>query len=568
VKKDVVSFLKAQSGVKLATVSGVATTNAEMVRFFDAEVPGVDIITTKSYQVTPNAGNPEPVICETQTGCFGNSVGLKNKGMEKGLLEMASLRRDGLRAYLNISLSANNPEDFITLVRAFAPYADLLELNFSCPHAAKGYGASIGCDAAIASDYVRTIKEALPYLDVPLFVKLTPNVEDIGKIAKAVVEAGANGITAINTVGPVVHRDPESGQSILINNVGGKGGKSGKWIYPEALAAIGSIRTAIGSSVPLIGMGGVSTGDDAAQMIKAGADAVGIGSALGMVSQQQWVGYLSAVKMDAEDIISGKQPLQKSASFLRAEPRMAYHKHAVIQKEWYGDDTVILTLEGKLPSEAGEFVFLWIPQAGEKPFSVATTEPLRFIIKKRGPFTSRLCSLSVGDELYVRGLYGKPVETKKSKHALLVAGGTGVAVLPMLCKRLRQEGTAVTMLVGTSVSVDGPALFSSVLDEYGSFTCIPDDGKPGRVLDQLDGMEISQDTAVYLVGPTKFMSVAVKKLLGKGVKPEMISVSLEKLTRCGIGLCGECAVGDRLACQWGTFMDYQWLALHAPETLQ
>ena len=85
-KKDVVSFLKAQSGVKLATVSGVATTNAEMVRFFDAEVPGVDIITTKSYQVTPNAGNPEPVICETQTGCFGNSVGLKNKGMVDMLL--------------------------------------------------------------------------------------------------------------------------------------------------------------------------------------------------------------------------------------------------------------------------------------------------------------------------------------------------------------------------------------------------------------------------------------------------------------------------------------------------
>jgi dihydroorotate dehydrogenase (NAD+) catalytic subunit len=220
--------LKSLTGrIPLATVSGVATTNEEMIRYFDREIPDVDLITTKSFQVVPNPGNPEPVICETQTGCFGNSVGLKNVGMKEAQAELKRLRGERMRALLNVSLSANSPEDFITLIRTLCPYADLVELNFSCPHAAKGYGASIGCDASIASMYVRTIRKAIPDLSVPLFVKLTPNVPDIGSIAKAVMEAGADGITAINTVGPVEHRDPDSGYSILINKVGGKGGKSG-----------------------------------------------------------------------------------------------------------------------------------------------------------------------------------------------------------------------------------------------------------------------------------------------------------------------------------------------------
>lgn len=561
--------LKSLTGrIPLATVSGVATTNEEMIRYFDREIPDVDLITTKSFQVVPNPGNPEPVICETQTGCFGNSVGLKNVGMKEAQAELKRLRGERMRALLNVSLSANSPEDFITLIRTLCPYADLVELNFSCPHAAKGYGASIGCDASIASMYVRTIRKAIPDLSVPLFVKLTPNVPDIGSIAKAVMEAGADGITAINTVGPVEHRDPDSGYSILINKVGGKGGKSGRWVKEDALHAVRAIRNAVGADIPIIGMGGVSTGAEAAAMVQAGADVVGIGSALGMVNQQEWPRYLEAVGSEAFAMLHGENPVLRSEGYLRTERKMAYRRHRIVEKETYGPDTVILTLDGELPSKAGEFVFLWIPGVGEKPFSVATTSPLRFIIKDRGPFTNRLCALKKGDELFVRGLYGMPVAVKQSRHALLIAGGTGVAVLPMLCDELKKQGTDITMLVGTSVPVSGPGLFEPVLSPYGSFHTVADDGVPGRVLGLLDTMHIPTDTAAYLVGPTKFMAVAAKKLVDRGVPSGMISVSLEKMTRCGIGLCGECAVGDRLACQWGTFMEYDWLMSNAKELLR
>ena len=161
---------------------------------------------------------------------FGNSVGLRNPGLEAALPLFQNLRQKGLRAWLNVSLSADNPEDFATLVRAFDNLADSVELNFSCPHAKSGYGASIGVDKGIASEYVRRICEIFPERDCLLFVKLTPNVDNIGEIAKAVIDAGADGISAINTVGPIVHVDPVSGKPILQNAIGGKGGMSGTWV--------------------------------------------------------------------------------------------------------------------------------------------------------------------------------------------------------------------------------------------------------------------------------------------------------------------------------------------------
>ncbi|MBR6084928.1 MAG: dihydroorotate dehydrogenase, partial [Spirochaetales bacterium] len=146
--------------VHLATVSGVATTKSELIGYFDRNIPDVEIITTKSFQVRPNPGNREPVICETEEGNFGNSVGLRNPGMEETLPQLEKLREAGLTAWLNVSLSADNPDDFTTLVKAFDDVADSVELNFSCPHAKAGFGASIGMDINIASDYVRQICES------------------------------------------------------------------------------------------------------------------------------------------------------------------------------------------------------------------------------------------------------------------------------------------------------------------------------------------------------------------------------------------------------------------------
>ena len=549
--------------VHLATVSGVATTKSELIGYFDRNIPDVEIITTKSFQVRPNPGNREPVICETEEGNFGNSVGLRNPGMEEALPPLEKLRETGLKAWLNVSLSADNPDDFTTLVKAFDDVADSVELNFSCPHAKAGFGASIGVDINIASDYVRQICESYPQRKSLLFIKLTPNVDNIGEIAKAVIDAGADGISAINTVGPVLHIDPVSEKPILQNALGGKGGKSGTWVHERALECISEIREAVGDDVPVIGMGGVSDGKSCADMIRCGADAVGIGSALAHVGQKNWAAYFRNVKEEAQKLLSGGQTELRSKEMLSHGRTMAYKVFVVIEKRLHCEDTLLLTLDGKMENfKAGEFVFLWIPGVGEKPFSVAMTSPLTFIIKKRGPFTEAVFdSLNEGDTIMLRGPYGAEADTPKTKRAIIIAGGTGEAVAFPLAQKLKKQGTEMSFLVGTSVT-GNRGILEQELAQFGSYLCISDSGKPGRILDYLDD-EIRttpiEDTAFYLIGPEIFMKIAASKIRATGAQTDRILLSMEKSTMCGVGLCGECSCGGRLACQWGTFMTMEFL---------
>ena len=551
----------------LSTVSGVATTKPSLIRLFDSEMP-VDIITTKSFQVRPNSGNREPVICEDELGTWGNSVGLRNPGMESVLPEIKTLRKEGLGKWLNISLSADNEEDFITLVKAFGPYADSVELNFSCPHAKKGFGASIGSDINIAAAYTKRINEATRDRECLLFIKLTPNVGDIGAIAKAVVDAGADGIVAINTVGPVEHIESHSGKPILNNPIGGKGGQSGDGVFPTALNAVKEIRKAVGEDIPLIAMGGVSDGEKASSLIEAGADAVGIGSALGRVNQKQWKEYLERIRRESDVILSGKTAEVTSRTLLRNHKAMEYTPHTVLDITLHSPDTMLLTLSGLVDNfKAGEFVFLWLPGVGEKPFSLALTKPLTFIIKKRGIFTSALFdTLKEGDTIFVRGPYGGEVELPESRKALLILGGTGEAVAAPLSEMLEKKGTEMSFLVGTSVT-GNRGILESILGRKGTYRCISDDGKPGRVLASLeeelkrltdDGTKLS-DIAFYLVGPTVFMKNAAGILKDRGISTDMILLSMEKNTMCGVGLCGECVCGSRLSCQWGTFFTLTFL---------
>ena len=129
-------------------------------------------------------------------------------------------------------------------------------------------------------------------------------------------------------------------------------------------------------------------------------------------------------------------------------------------------------MEG-LEYEADRFVFLWI-QIGRKTFSIAHHDPLTFFIKRRGEFTKALYDLRAGDDLYLRGLYGKPVSGDTTSRALLLAGGTGVAVLPALARRLHGKGTGIVTLVGTTET--GGGLLEEHLRPYGTIRTIVDDG--------------------------------------------------------------------------------------------
>ena len=135
-----------------------------------------------------------------------------------------------------------------------------------------------------------------------------------------------------------------------------------------------------------------------------------------------------------------------------------------------------------------------------------------------------------------------------------------------LAVKLWESGIPMSFLVGTSV--DGNrGILASELSGFGSYTCVSDSGKPGRILDSLDdaiaavtsdGTDI-RNIAFYLIGPEVFMKIASGKIKAHGVSPDMILLSMERSTMCGVGLCGECSCGGHLACQWGTFMKLGFL---------
>ena len=550
------------SAVSLATVSGVLSTKTNLVKYASSEL-GFDLVTTKSFQVVPNSGNREPIICQPEPFCFGNSVGLRNPGIDVAVKELEALRNNfEMPSLLNVSLSASSAEDFIILIKRVEHLADLVELNFSCPHASAGFGASIGCNLEIATEYVEKIMEAVTPSKTLVFVKLTPNVDNIGEIAKSVITAGADGIVAINTVGPKLYIEPHSNKPILQNKVGGKGGMSGKWVFERAIECIKEIRKAIGEDVPIIGMGGVSRGEDVAKMVEAGANVVGIGSAFGTVRQQNWLSYIKALRKDALKTLKQQNENTTDEYFIN-DVRMKYEAKKIIGIEYISDDVIVLKLEGKMNFKAGEFVFLWLPDVGEKPFSLCLTFPVTFIIKKRGAFTEALFNKKVGDMVYIRGLYGSPLILPKTEKAILVAGGTGLALLPSLAKQLKEMSVNIVSYVGSSLPSSNYK--NNVIDEelasYGNFHLVHDDGVLGRVLNVLEkDIESLDDTvACYIVGPMIFMQKVASVFVAKGAKKELIYLSLEKNTMCGVGLCGECSCGNKLTCQTGTFISLKEL---------
>ncbi len=544
-------------GLKLGTVSGVLTTRPRLIEWVDASLPEIELITTKSYQVRPNPGNREPILVEPQAGCFGNAVGLRNPGMDEGLRELEALRRRRkLRCLLSVSLSADCIEDFVLLARRFAVVADLLELNFSCPHARAGYGSAIGADERVVRDFVQAIRRATP---APLFAKLTPNVPDIGAIARAALEGGADGIAAVNTVGPEVFREPLTGLPVLSNPNGHKGGKSGEWIRQVALRAVAEVRRAVGPQAPVLGMGGVTTGRDARALAEAGADVVGIGSALARVARQsQLPGYLRALRADA---LGGSR---EADGFLARGSRMQYHPHRVSEARDLADGLRLLVLDGALGAQAGEFAFLFLPGIGEKPFSIARTSPVSFLVRRRGPFTEALFGLRAGERLWVRGTYGAPAPVSPLSRACLVAGGTGLAVVPSLAAMLRERGKRVELYYGVSEAQEASALEALGLEGLPSL-CVPDSGRPGRVLEVMAeeltgrGPEPGRAVSFYNIGPHPFLELAMRLEEGLGASPADIFACLETLTMCGVGLCGGCECGGRLLCKEGTFVSLRYL---------
>ena len=229
---------------------------------------GAGAVVTKSLGLKSRSGYTNPTVVQVEGGLI-NAMGLPNPGIEHFAQELQQTKK--IRVPIIMSIYAFSLQEFAVIAKkALKMAVDALELNISCPHA-EGTGAEIGQDPKLVEEVVKEVKRGV---DKPVFVKLTPNVVNIAKIAKAAEKGGADAITAINTVKAMVI-DVETAKPILGNKFGGL---SGPAIKPIAVRCVYEIYDAV--KIPIIGCGGISTWQDVIEFMEAGASAVQIGTAI------------------------------------------------------------------------------------------------------------------------------------------------------------------------------------------------------------------------------------------------------------------------------------------------
>jgi dihydroorotate dehydrogenase (NAD+) catalytic subunit len=256
----------------LVLAAGILGTGAELLA--RVAESGAGMVTTKSCGPSPRTGHPNPTVLDWGHGLI-NAVGLANPGAEEevGIIAQTRSLLEPSGVPLAVSIFAETVEGFAEVARKVAEARpDFIELNISCPNVAHEMGRPFACDAVDAARVTALVKEAT---SIPLIVKLSPNVTDIVTIARSVERAGADALAAINTLGPGMIIDVHAGTPILANKVGGV---SGPAIRPIAVRCVYDIYEAV--DIPIIGVGGVTDGHDALEMVMAGATAVGIGSAV------------------------------------------------------------------------------------------------------------------------------------------------------------------------------------------------------------------------------------------------------------------------------------------------
>lgn len=243
---------------------------------------GAGGVTSKSLWIREHKGHPNPTIITTEHFML-NAVGLPDAGPEKAREEIARYR-EVCQAPMIANIVGGTMEEYVEIAKEVALMKpDLVEVNISCPNVEDEFGKPMACSIVKSAEVTRLVKEALKSAgaeDLPVVVKLSPNVENIVSIAESVLDAGANGVTAINTVGPGMCINIETAQPILANRVGGL---SGPAIKPLAVKYVYDIYKA--RKCPIIGTGGITTGRDAIEIMMAGATLVGVGSAVWLRGQ-------------------------------------------------------------------------------------------------------------------------------------------------------------------------------------------------------------------------------------------------------------------------------------------
>lgn len=250
----------------VTVASGTFGSGAEYSEFTDLNKLGA--VTTKGVANVPWAGNPTPRVAEVYGGML-NAVGLQNPGIELFCKrDIPFLKQYDTKIIVNVC--GHSTEEYVEVVKRLADEpVDMLEINISCPNVKEG-GIAFGQDPKAVEAITREMKK---YAKQPIIMKLSPNVTDITEMARAAEVGGADAVSLINTI-TGMKIDVNRRKFVLANKTGGM---SGPAIHPVAVRMV--YQTAQAIKIPIIGMGGIMTAEDAIEMILAGATAISVGTA-------------------------------------------------------------------------------------------------------------------------------------------------------------------------------------------------------------------------------------------------------------------------------------------------
>jgi dihydroorotate dehydrogenase electron transfer subunit len=345
--------------------------------------------------------------------------------------------------------------------------------------------------------------------------------------------------------------DDYTGKPILTNRFGGL---SGEGISGIGVECVSLMRKAV-KDLPIIGGLGIESAKTARQYLSAGANALYVGTALRGMDTIKVNKFFKKLEIDI-----GNDWSNDAEEMVSKEWIMDYKPFKITDIKNKGKEIKIFEFDKRIEAEPGQFVFAWIPRNSEKPFSIAYDDPLTIAVRKVGDFTSRMFDLEIGDEVMMRGPYGKPFfYVGGSERAYLVGGGTGLAPINFLASRLKP-----TIFMGARTKDE--LLFEKELSERGEVIISTDDGSKGRkgfvtdILEEYLPENVKEDYWFYNCGPEKMMKSAIdieeKYIIPPPeVSPERIYASVERYTPCGVGICGRCALNGSRTCVDGPVYD-------------
>ncbi len=305
------------------------------------------------------------------------------------------------------------------------------------------------------------------------------------------------------------------------------------------------------SSLPIIGCGGVSSADDVRAFADAGANIIGVGSSLIGMTTDEIGEYFRTLAADLE------RDNNRAESQIQYDVDMNFSPVGLVRNERVCEDITILTFDRKINVQAGEFIFLWVPGIGEKPFSALTDDPFSLVVIDVGQFTHALMDLPEGTECYVRGPYGIPVNPPEDARIMAVAGGTGLAAVYQLA---RDFGNAEVFAGARTAE---RLYFLEECQQIAEVHVATDDGSAGYhgVVTELLRQRLQEMPAderdklvFYNCGPEPMVHAAVA-VQREFCRDEQIYSAIDYLTKCGVGICGACAAPDgRRLCVDGPFL--------------